>query len=51
LSAFDLSPVYSDDDEFRHWFLPRPDIIDSYVVENEQGTITGQLTNCLTLID
>ncbi len=33
LSRFDLAPLFSEDD-FSHWFLPRPDIIDSYVVES-----------------
>lgn len=34
LTKFDLAPVFSED-EFRHWFLPRLDIVDSYVVEAE----------------
>jgi hypothetical protein len=40
LKKFELSPLY-DEKEFRHWFLPRPNIIDSYVVENN-GKITGK---------
>ncbi|XP_078492639.1 glycylpeptide N-tetradecanoyltransferase 1 [Ciona intestinalis] len=39
LSKFDLSPVFTED-EFAHFFLPRKDIIESYVVVDEQGTIT-----------
>lgn len=38
LHKFDLSPIFNEE-EFRHWFLPRPGIVDSYVVENN-GKIT-----------
>lgn len=38
LSRFELAPLFSEED-FVHWFLPRPDIIDSFVVENN-GEIT-----------
>ncbi|KAL4222954.1 glycylpeptide N-tetradecanoyltransferase [Mactra antiquata] len=38
LSDLDLAPVFTEE-EFRHWFIPRNGIIDSYVVENN-GTIT-----------
>ncbi|XP_013394635.1 glycylpeptide N-tetradecanoyltransferase 1 [Lingula anatina] len=38
LTRFDLAPVFSEE-EFRHWFIPRTNIIDSYVVENN-GVIT-----------
>ncbi|XP_061179853.1 glycylpeptide N-tetradecanoyltransferase 2-like [Saccostrea echinata] len=38
LDKFDLSPTFSIE-EFRHWFIPRPGIVDSYVVE-KNGTIT-----------
>lgn len=38
LLRFDLAPMFSEE-EFRHWFIPRPGIIDSYVVE-KGGTIT-----------
>ncbi|XP_037076562.1 glycylpeptide N-tetradecanoyltransferase 1-like [Pollicipes pollicipes] len=38
LSQFDLAPHF-DEAEFRHWFTPRPTIVDSYVVEKE-GEIT-----------
>lgn len=33
-----MAPLY-DEAEFKHWFLPRDDIVDSFVVENG-GTIT-----------
>lgn len=33
LSKFDLTPIFSEE-EFRHWFIPRPGIIDTYVVQN-----------------
>lgn len=32
LDTFDLSPNFSEE-EFRHWFIPRNGIVDSYVVE------------------
>ena len=38
LKNFDLSPVYNLE-EFKHWFLPRDNVVDSYVVE-QNGTIT-----------
>ena len=38
MKNFDLSPVYTEE-EFRHWFLPRDDIVDAFVVENN-GVIT-----------
>lgn len=33
LSKFDLSPVYTIE-EIEHWFLPRADVVDSFVVED-----------------
>lgn len=33
LSRFDLAPYFTKED-FVHWFVPRPNIIDSFVVEN-----------------
>ncbi|KAL5006489.1 hypothetical protein ScPMuIL_015295 [Solemya velum] len=38
LKKFDLAPVFTED-EFRHWFIPRYGIIDSFVVEND-GVVT-----------
>lgn len=38
LKKFDLAPIFSEE-EFRHWFCPRPDIIDSFVVE-KHGVVT-----------
>lgn len=38
MKKFDLAPVYTLE-EFKHWFLPRDGIIDSFVVENN-GVIT-----------
>ena len=32
LDTLDLSPVFSIE-EFKHWFIPRKGIVDSYVVE------------------
>ncbi|XP_061714475.1 glycylpeptide N-tetradecanoyltransferase-like [Cydia pomonella] len=39
LCKFDLTPVFNEDD-FKHWFTPQPDIIDSFVVEATNGSIT-----------
>jgi len=39
LQKFKLRPEFTVDD-FEHWFLPRPGIIDSFVVERN-GSITG----------
>ena len=41
LSQFDLAPQF-DEAEFRHWFLPRPTIVDSYVVVSGAMEITGR---------
>lgn len=38
LKNFDLSPVYTLE-EFKHWFLPRDNVVDSFVVE-QNGVIT-----------
>jgi len=39
LQKFSLAPVYMPD-EVAHYFVPRPGIIDTYVVEDENGKIT-----------
>ena len=39
LMQFSLAPSYSLE-EFEHWFMPRPGIVDSYVVEGPGGKIT-----------
>ncbi|XP_063362867.1 glycylpeptide N-tetradecanoyltransferase-like [Cydia amplana] len=39
LSKFDLTPIFNED-VFQHWFMPKPDIIDSFVVEAADGSIT-----------
>ena len=38
LSKFKLKPTFNEE-EFKHWFLPRDQIIDSFVVEKD-GVIT-----------
>lgn len=38
LSKYQLVPVFTED-EFRHWFLPRENIIECFIVEND-GKIT-----------
>jgi len=45
--------VYSDE-EFAHWFLPRPNIIDCYVVEKPSaaaGTPNGAVTSDSPITD
>jgi len=39
LNQFELGPMFTKD-EFRHWFLPRPGIVDGFVVETD-----GKLTD------
>ena len=39
MKKFDLSPVYTSVEDFKHWFLPREGIVDSFVVE-QNGVIT-----------
>lgn len=39
LSKFKLAPVM-DDADFAHWLLPRPNVVDSFVVVNEEGRVT-----------
>ncbi|XP_076460540.1 glycylpeptide N-tetradecanoyltransferase 2-like [Babylonia areolata] len=38
MQKFDLAPIFSEE-EFRHWFIPRENIVDSFVVETD-GAIT-----------
>ncbi|XP_038590952.1 glycylpeptide N-tetradecanoyltransferase 1-like isoform X2 [Micropterus salmoides] len=40
LRRFHLSPILSLQD-VEHWLLPRENVIDSYVVESDDGTLTG----------
>uniref|UniRef100_UPI0037E88903 glycylpeptide N-tetradecanoyltransferase 1-like n=1 Tax=Semicossyphus pulcher TaxID=241346 RepID=UPI0037E88903 len=40
LRKFHLSPVWSLQD-VEHWLLPRKNVIDTYVVEGDNGTLTG----------
>ncbi len=42
LSRYDLAPIFNEED-FTHWFLPRDDIIQSYVVEGEKGKLTDMV--------
>lgn len=44
LSAYDLSPVFSEED-FQHWFLPRDTIVDCYVIQDEG---TGAITDLMS---
>jgi glycylpeptide N-tetradecanoyltransferase len=39
LKKFDLSPTFNEE-EFKHWFVPRDNVVDSFVVEQNDGTIT-----------
>nr|CAG4640821.1 EOG090X055U [Eulimnadia texana] len=38
LSKFDLAPVF-DKEDFHHWFLPRPNVIDCFVVERDGALV------------
>jgi glycylpeptide N-tetradecanoyltransferase len=42
LTKYKLVPVFNDE-EFSHWFLPRQNIIESFVVEKE-GNITDMIS-------
>lgn len=39
LSTFKIRPFYSKE-EVEHWFVPRKDIVYSYVIENDDGKVT-----------
>lgn len=39
LERFPLHPVFNEAD-FSHWLLPRPNVISSFVVENDDGVVT-----------
>lgn len=39
LAKFELAPKFTED-EFKHWFIPQSGIIDSFVVENQDGSIS-----------
>ncbi|KAG5887318.1 hypothetical protein JTB14_006462 [Gonioctena quinquepunctata] len=39
LARFDLAPLFNEED-FIHWFMPRPNIVDSFVVE-----VNGEITD------
>nr|CAH7727016.1 unnamed protein product [Callosobruchus chinensis] len=43
LKKFELAPEFSEE-EFLHWFLPRDNIIDSFVVEDTQGQLTDMVS-------
>ena len=40
---FHLAPVYRDDEEFAHWFLPRDNVVNTYVIETD-GKVTDMLS-------
>jgi glycylpeptide N-tetradecanoyltransferase len=39
LTRFQLAAMLSDD-EFAHWLLPRPRVVDSFVVVDSSGNVT-----------
>ncbi len=43
LSAYQLHPSF-DEEEVAHWLLPRPDVMNSYVVQGSDGAITDMLS-------
>ena len=42
LTKFDLAPIFTEQD-VQHWFLPQPNIIEAYVVEDRAAG--GKLTD------
>lgn len=40
MKNFQLAPIFHELEEFKHWFLPRDNVVDSYVVEDNKGVIT-----------
>ncbi|XP_076361396.1 glycylpeptide N-tetradecanoyltransferase 2-like isoform X1 [Tachypleus tridentatus] len=46
LKKFELCPVFTEE-EFHHWFIPRPGIVDSYVVEKNGKVIEFASFYCL----
>lgn len=47
LSKFDLVPIFSEED-FQHWFLPRDDIVDAYVVERPAESGATKITDLIS---
>mmetsp|Transcript_15882 Transcript_15882/g.40499 ORF Transcript_15882/g.40499 Transcript_15882/m.40499 type:complete len:417 (-) Transcript_15882:103-1353(-) len=45
LQQFDLACTFESEDEIAHWFLPRNNVISSYVVESEE---TGEVTDMMS---
>ena len=43
ICRFHLAPVYRDDEEFAHWFLPRDNVVNTYVIETN-GKVTDMLS-------
>jgi len=43
LESFDLAPVFSEE-EFKHWFEPKTDIVDCYIVEDENRDVSDMLS-------
>jgi len=47
LSRFSLVPTFTEED-FQHWFLPREDIIDAYVVEKPTSGGASRITDLVS---
>ncbi|KAK7576459.1 hypothetical protein V9T40_012745 [Parthenolecanium corni] len=43
LEKFNLVPVFTEE-EFKHWFIPRPGIVDTYIVEGKNNEITDMVS-------
>ncbi len=43
ICRFQLAPVYRDDEEFAHWFLPRENVVNTFVVVSN-GKVTDMLS-------
>ena len=44
LSQFDLACVFQTEDEVAHWFVPRDNVVYSYVVEDSDGRVTDLMS-------
>lgn len=43
MAQFSVAPVF-DEEEFAHWFTPRPDIVNAFVVEGRDGEVTDMVS-------
>ena len=48
LEQFELAPHYTND-EVEHWFIPRPDVVDAFVIEDSKSKEIKGFTSYYTL--